>query len=48
MQCQMYAKTDGHMILKRIFQLPAQPSHFPGTMESSIFAFNQEIQVFEG
>ena len=32
-------KTDGHIILNRIFEFPAQPSPLPGTMENTIFAY---------
>ena len=32
-------KTDGYVMLKRLFQFPAQPSPFSGTMENSLFAY---------
>ena len=41
-------KTDSHIILKRILNFPAQPSHFLGTMEKyNICILDKEIKVFE-
>ena len=42
----MYVKSDGHIILKRILKFPAQPSHFLGTMENTIFAYLTKISTY--
>ena len=39
-------KTDSHIILKRILQFPARPSHFLGTMENTIFADLTKISKY--